>query len=95
MATKFEAFADRGHDDLLGSHDAEDIINLIDGRPELAADVANAPLELRGYLAERCRGLLARPEFADALSGMIAPDESLADRVKTVMQRLTALAITA
>ncbi|MEP7100388.1 MAG: hypothetical protein ABI781_07760, partial [Burkholderiales bacterium] len=32
MATKFEAFADRGHDDLLGSHDAEDIVNLVDGR---------------------------------------------------------------
>ncbi len=57
MATKFEAFADRGHDDLLGSHDAEDIINLVDGRPELVAEVASAPGELRRYLAERCGSL--------------------------------------
>ena len=92
MATKFEAFADRGRNDLLGSHDAEDIINLVDGRPELVADVASAPHELRSYLAERCGMWLVRPEFTDALTGMIAPDEALAERVQTVLQRLTLLA---
>ena len=92
MATKFEAFADRGRNDLLGSHDAEDIINLVDGRPELGAEVASAPAELRSYLAERCAGLLARADFPDALTGMIAPDEALAERVQTVLQRLTLLA---
>ena len=92
MATKFEAFADRGRNDLLGSHDAEDIINLIDGRPELAGEAAGAPAELRTYLAERCRALLARPDFADALTGMIVPDDALAERVQTVLQRLNLLA---
>lgn len=91
MATKFEAFADRGRNDLLGSHDAEDIINLIDGRPELYDDVADAPATLRTYLAERCAGWLARPDFADALTGMILPDEALAERVRIVLQRLTLL----
>ncbi len=95
MATKFEAFADRGRNDLLGSHDAEDIINLIDGRPELVAEVASAPQELQHYLAQRCGDLLARPDFADALTGMIVPDEALAERVQTVLQRLTLLARTA
>jgi len=92
MATKFEAFADRGQSDLLGSHDAEDIINLIDGRPELVADVANAPDELRRYLADRCGALLTQPDFADNLIGMIVPDESLAERAQTVLQKLTLLA---
>jgi len=92
MATKFEAFADRGQNDLLGSHDAEDIINLIDGRPELVADVANAPDELRRYLADRCGALLTQPDFADNLIGMIVPDESLAERAQTVLQKLTLLA---
>jgi hypothetical protein len=91
MGTKFEAFADRGRNDLLGSHDAEDIINLVDGRPELAAEVARAPQELRHYLAERCSNLLTRPDFADALTGMVFPDDALADRVQTVLQRLTSL----
>ena len=92
MATKFEAFADRGRSDLLGSHDAEDSVNLVDGRPELAAEAAAAPEELRRYLAERCCALLARPDFADALTGMIVPDDALAERVQTVLQRLTQLA---
>lgn len=56
MATKFEAFADRGHDDLLGRHDAEDIVNLVDGRPELVDEAFRATPELREYLAERCAG---------------------------------------
>lgn len=92
MATKFEAFADRGQNDLLGSHDAEDIINLIDGRPELIEDAKGAPEALRRYLAERCTALLAWPDFADTVVGMIVPDESLAERVQTVLQRLNALA---
>ena len=92
VATKFEAFADRGRNDLLGSHDAEDIVNLVDGRPELADDVARAPEALRRYLAERFGALLGRPDFADALTGMIVPDDSLAERVQTVLQRVTLLA---
>ena len=95
VATKFEAFADRGRNDLLGSHDAEDIVNLVDGRPELVEEVAGAPEELRRYLAERFGALLARPGFADMLTGMIVPDEALAERVQTVLQRLTLLARTA
>lgn len=91
MATKFEAFADRGRDDLLGSHDAEDIVNLVDGRPELPDDVAGAPAELRAYLRDRCAALLARPDFADALAGMIFPDDALADRMRAVTRRLTSI----
>lgn len=92
MATKFEAFADRGRDDLLGSHDAEDIVNLVDGRAELVTDVAGAPAELRAYLRERCAALLGRPDFADALAGMIFPDDALAERMATVTQRLNSIA---
>jgi len=53
LGTKFEAYADRGGGDMLASHDLEDIINVLDGRPGLLEEVENAPAELRGYLAER------------------------------------------
>jgi predicted nucleotidyltransferase len=92
IATKFEAFADRGQNDLLGSHDAEDIINLVDGRPELVAEVRASPEDLRRHLAERCAAWLAQPDFEDRLIGMIVPDESLADRLQTILQRLNQLA---
>ena len=92
LATKFEAFADRGRGDLLGSHDLEDIINVLDGRPELPGEAAAAPAELRAYLAVRCRDLLATPNFMDFLPGMIFPDESLAERVLVLAQRLQQIA---
>ena len=82
LATKFEAFADRGKGDFLGSHDLEDIVNVLDGRPELVDEIALSPMELQRYLAERCGALMAIPDFMDALQGMIFPDESLAERVQ-------------
>lgn len=85
MGTKFEAFFDRGRGDLLGSHDLVDIVNVVDGRPELVSEVALAAPELRQYLA--CRALLAMPGFMNALPGMVFPDESLAERVKMLALR--------
>lgn len=92
LATKFEAFADRGKSDLLGSHDMEDIVNVLDGRPEIVGEVAASPDELKRYLADRCSALLALPNFMDALSGMVFPDESLAERVKMIALRLKQIA---
>ncbi len=92
VATKFEAFADRGSEDLLGSHDMEDIINVIDGRSELPDEIRGAPDELRTYLAERCAGLLALPHFMNYLPGLVAQDETLAERVATVAARLQHIA---
>lgn len=88
VATKFEAFADRGKQDILGSHDLEDIINVIDGRPELADEVIAADRELRAYLATRCQALLDAPGFMNYLPGMVAQDETLPQRVETVAARL-------
>ena len=87
LATKFEAFLDRGRGDVLGSHDLEDIVNVMDGRPELVAEVASAAPEVRRYLAAQCSALLAMPGFMNALPGMVFPDESLAERVKLLALR--------
>ena len=91
-ATKFVAFADRGNGDFLASHDLEDIINLIDGRPELIDEVAQSPTELRSYLAAQCRTLLDTPAFHDGLLGFIAPGSPQGGQVANVTQRLTRLA---
>ena len=87
LATKFEAFADRGRGDLLGSHDLEDIINVVDGRPEIFSEITSSTTELQQYLVAQCRMLLAMPGFMDALPGMVFPDESLAERVKLLALR--------
>ena len=92
MATKFVAFADRGNSDFLASHDLEDIINLIDGRPELIDEVAQSPGDLRAYLAMQCRTLLDTPAFHDGLQGFILPGSPQGGQVVNVTQRLTRLA---
>lgn len=71
MAAKFEAFRNRGKGDVLGSHDLEDIIDVVDGGSELISEIAVAEPALRQYLAAQCRALLGTRGFMDVLSGMI------------------------
>jgi predicted nucleotidyltransferase len=92
LGTKFEAYSDRGGGDMLASHDLEDIINVLDGRPALLEEVENAPAELRAYLRMRFTELLTAPNFLDVLPGMIFPDESLAERTQVVAERIGLLA---
>jgi predicted nucleotidyltransferase len=92
LATKFEAFADRGNEDLLASHDLEDIVNILDGRPQLVREIERSVPELRAYLAEKAVRLLGLPDFGNYLPGMVVQDETLPDRVATVAARLELIA---
>ncbi len=92
LATKFEAFADRGNEDLIASHDLEDIVNILDGRPQLIAEIERSVPELRAYLAEKAVRLLGMPDFDNYLPGMVVQDETLPDRVTTVTARLKQIA---
>lgn len=47
VATKLEAFKGRGNNDFLMSHDLEDIVTVIDGRPTLTDEVRQAPQQLQ------------------------------------------------
>lgn len=84
VATKLEAFAGRGAGDILASHDLEDVLNVVDGREELAAELVHAPHELRRSVADAFSRLLAHPDFANALPGLIAE----AERAEVVAARL-------
>jgi hypothetical protein len=84
VATKLEAFAGRGGGDFLISHDIEDVLNIVDGREELAGEMAAAPAELRQAVAADFHRLLTNPDFGNALPGLIAEPE----RAGLVMQRL-------
>ena len=50
LATKLEAFKDRGKNDFYGSHDFEDIIYLIDNRTIIVEEILNADEEIRKYI---------------------------------------------
>lgn len=63
LATKLEAFAGRGNNDYLFSHDLGDLISVIDGRDALLDECANTAPELRASIcasaSRRC--YLLRP----------------------------------
>ncbi len=73
IATKLEAFFDRGNNDFLASHDLEDIICVIDGANEIVKEVSDArPLKLRKYMVEKFSRLLDTKEFMESIVGHLA-----------------------
>jgi|SRR5664279_4669267 len=88
LATKFEAFNDRGGRDVYLSHDLEDIVTVIDGRAELADELAQADATLRGHVVAQVRGLLAHPELPNALPGIVTQPI----RAGIVLERLQRIA---
>ena len=91
LATKLEAFHGRGQDDLLASHDLEDIITVVSGRSEIVDEVrANASPEVQRYLALEFGALLANDEFEAAIPAHLPPDDETQSAV-TVLERLEAI----
>jgi len=89
VATKLEAYRGRGGDDLLMSHDLEDILIVVDGREELIAEVQDADADIRNFIAEQFRDLHDHHDFDSFLEGNIRGPEG---RVAIVRDRLAALA---
>lgn len=85
VATKLEAFADRGKDDFLASRDLEDLIAVINGREELTNEIQAAPQTVRTYIGEFMKKLLDKREFIDAIPGHLMPDTG---RVGLLINRL-------
>jgi hypothetical protein len=94
LGTKLEAFKGRGKNDYLASHDLEDVIAVIDGRPALPDEVLNSPPDLRKYIREEMQRLLGSQEFLDALPGYLLPDAASQARLGTLLKTLHAIAAT-
>jgi predicted nucleotidyltransferase len=72
ICTKLEAFADRGKGDYVMSADMEDIVSVIDGRPELIAECAGSAEDVRDFLRTSFEVLANDQKFLEALPGMLA-----------------------
>ena len=66
---KLEAFAGRGGGDYY-HHDLEDFVAIVDERSELADEIADAPSDVREFLATSTQSLLATPEFVRLYAGI-------------------------
>jgi predicted nucleotidyltransferase len=92
FATKFEAFVCRGKNDYLMSSDMEDIVTVLDGRPEIVYEVQQSSEELKNHLVVCCSRLLKERDFLDALPGHLLPDAASQARSVLVIDRLKAIA---
>jgi hypothetical protein len=92
LATKIEAFYSRGKSDFIASHDMEDIITLLDGRPELGVEVRISPEEVRDFLSRTFREFLQDRNFLDALPGHLLPDSASQQRIPLLMERIREIA---
>lgn len=88
LLSKWAAFQGRGGGtDVYGSHDLEDILTVVDGRPEMACEVAETTGAARSAIRAACGELLATPRFLNALPGLVEPGR---DRI--VASRLSEMA---
>jgi hypothetical protein len=88
LATKFEAFKDRGQNDVYLSHDLEDIMTVMEGRSLVVQEVAVADEAVRKHVGESIAELLKMQAFHNALPGLLTEPK----REQSVKVRLTQIA---
>jgi len=89
IATKIEAFLGRGNGDFILSHDIEDIITVIDGRPELVEEIQTSNGEVRTFIEERLKSFLSESDFRNAVLGYLPTDPIGQARYQTLVDRIT------
>jgi predicted nucleotidyltransferase len=92
LVTKLEAFRGRGQGDYQLSHDLEDVIAVVDGRPALVDEIEHAELYLRDYLRDGIGELLDDAAFLEALAGHLPGDAESQRRLPTLVDRMKRIA---
>lgn len=90
LASKMEAYGGRGGDDPYLSHDLEDLVSVISGRPDCVAEVKAAGPELAGWLGSRLASVFPHDRRIELVAGHLSPTvpPGLAD---VVAERLSGL----
>jgi len=89
VATKLAAYLSRGNNDPLDSHDVEDILTLLDGRPEIADEILAADAAMRTYIGTQLAALQEHRDFEYAIeaasNGDAAREEVISQRVEVLV----------
>jgi len=86
LATKFEAFHNRGKD-YRTSHDIEDIIYVIDNRTSIVKEVNNSDLKVRTFLKQEIQRIVTKGLISEVLTAHIHP-LMLDDRLPLVKEKI-------
>jgi hypothetical protein len=69
----------------------EDIITILDGRPEIIDEIQQAAKALRSYLSDAFSALLNDRRFTDALPGHLPPDKASQSRLPIILKRIDSI----
>ena len=92
IATKLEAFTNRGNNDFIGSHDMEDIISVIECRPEIIDEILYSEQEVKGFIVNKFKEFCENFRFLNDIIGHCNPDPIDLDNVDKVQQRILHIA---
>ncbi|MFP4210984.1 MAG: hypothetical protein ACLFR8_07060 [Alkalispirochaeta sp.] len=87
IATKLEAFSQRGNNDPIGSRDIEDVISVVDGRPDLPEEFRTTAAEVQTFIRQALTTLITTIGFRNAVLGYLPHDPVAQQRYTTIMQR--------
>ena len=92
IATKLEAFTDRAYksNDYWDCKDLEDIINVINGRPELLVEIMNSPKDVVQFISGYFKKLIEDPKWLEAIKA-IARLERSRNIVLGAIEKISAL----
>ena len=81
VATKIEAFGDRGKGDFFASHDMEDIVAVLTASSSVRTQIASSRSQVCGYIRAQLLAFRDDESFRDAALGHLAGDERAYDRL--------------
>ena len=73
------------------SHDIEDIVTVLDGRPELLDELNAAEADVKLELAARFGTLRQNARFIEAIAGHLAPDDASQARLPGILATVEAI----
>jgi hypothetical protein len=92
VATKLAAFQDRGHSDLYGSRDVEDIVTVVEGSGSIIEEIAKASPDLRRFIAKGFSNLIEHADFDEALFGHLSAMFGARERLDEIKQKFVEIA---
>lgn len=91
LATKLEAFLDRGNQDFYRSPDLEDFITVLGARKSIRADLYNSADEVKDFLREKVRTFKDQENFIQSIEGHLAVYKDSQDRAREVLDILQSI----
>jgi len=86
LATKIEAFLDRGIKDIYASHDLEDIVYLFNYTTDIDAQVLASDSDIKLYLAEKLKAFTENRSIMNAISGSLYYEQAN-ERMEIIKER--------